>query len=192
VPRNLALGASETPDDTVHARLPAGFTWGNTASSAIMLMPDTPDQLPHLWWAAATPCTSVYLPIFPAAGSVPNALALPAATVVPERPEDVATATYDAQSYWWQFQKLLDHVKGDERAWMFNDRQPQVRQAFDPLQQRWAQELPDIQREAVKFIQAGDAQGRKLLTQFTQRCAGQALETCTNLIAEFDGKMPPD
>jgi secernin len=176
----------------VHARLPAGFTWGNTASSAIMLMPDTPDQLPHLWWAAATPCTSVYLPIFPAAGSVPNALTLPAATVVPERPEDVATATYDAQSYWWQFQKLLDHVKGDERAWMFNDRQPQVRQAFDPLQQRWAQELPDIQREAVKFIQAGDAQGRKLLTQFTQRCAGQALETCTNLIAEFDGKMPPD
>jgi cell division protein FtsN len=73
---------------------------------------------------------------------------------------------------------------------MFNDRQPQVRQAFDPLQQRWAEELPDIQREAVKFIQAGNAQGRKLLTQFTQRCAGQALETCTNLITEFEGESP--
>jgi secernin len=168
---------------------PAGFTWGNTASSTVMLMPDDPDQLPYLWWAAATPCTSVYLPIFPAAGSVPNALALPAANVVAERPEDVAMASYDAQSYWWQFQKLLDHVKGDERAWMFNDRQPQVRQAFDPLQQRWAEELPDIQREAAKLVQAGDVQGRKLLTQFTERCAGQALETCTNLIAEFDAKM---
>jgi secernin len=118
-------------------------------------------------------------------------LNLPAATVVAERPEDVATASYDARSYWWQFQKLLDHVKGDERAWMFNDRQPQVRQAFDPLQQRWAEELPDIQREAVKLIQAGNAQGRKLLTEFTERCAGQALEACTNLIAEFDAKMPP-
>jgi secernin len=65
-----------------------------------------------------------------------------------------------------------------------------VRQAFDPLQQRWAEELPDIQREAVTFIQAGNPQGRKLLTQFTERCARQALEICTNLIAEFDGKMP--
>jgi len=169
---------------------PAEFTWGNTASSAIMLMPDTPDQLPHLWWAAATPCTSVYLPIFPAAGSVPNAVALPAATVVSERPEDVATATYDAQSYWWQFQKLLDHVKGDERAWMFNDRQPQVRQVFDPVQDRWALELPDIQREAAEFIRAGNAQGGKLLSQFTERCARQALEICTNLIADFDGELP--
>lgn len=169
---------------------PAGFTWGNTAGSMIMVMPDTPEQLPLLWWAAGTPCTSVYLPIFPAAAGVPTGLALPDAAVVAERPEDVTTASYDAQSYWWQFQKLLDHVKGDERAWMFNDRQPQVRQAFDPLQQRWAEELPDIQRDAVKFIQAGNAQGRKLLTQFTERCARQALEICTNLIAEFDGKMP--
>lgn len=74
---------------------------------------------------------------------------------------------------------------------MFNDRQPRVRQAFDPLQQRWASELPDVQREAIKFIRAGNAQGRKLLTLFTERCARQALEICTNLIAEFDGKMPP-
>jgi len=169
-----------------------GFPWENPASSTIMLMPDDPDQLPYLWGAAATPCTSVYLPIFPAAASVPNALALPAATLVAERPEDVAMAAYDAKSYWWQFQKLLDHVKGDERAWMFNDRQPQVRQAFDPLQQRWAEELPDIQNEAVRFIRAGNPRGRKLLAQFTQRCAGQALETCTNLIAEFDCKMSPD
>jgi dipeptidase len=121
---------------------------------------------------------------------VPNGVGLPAASAVAERPEDAARANYDAQSYWWQFQELLDHVKGDERAWMFNDRQPQVRQAFDPLQQRWAEELPDIQREAVELIQAGNAQGRKLLTQFTERCAGQALEACTNLIAEFDAEMP--
>ncbi|HEX5574789.1 MAG TPA: hypothetical protein VFX42_02845, partial [Gemmatimonadales bacterium] len=70
--------------------------------------------------------------------------------------------------------------------------QPQVRQAFDPLQQRWAEELPDIHREAVKLIQAGDARGRTLLTQFTERCAHQALETCTNLIAEFDADILRD
>ena len=73
---------------------------------------------------------------------------------------------------------------------MFNDRQPQVRQAFDPLQQRWALELPDIQREAVELIRAGNAQGRKLFSEFTEGCARQALEICTNLIAEFDGECP--
>jgi len=73
---------------------------------------------------------------------------------------------------------------------MFNDRQPQVRQVFDPVQERWALELPDIQREAAEFIRAGNAQGSKLLSQFTERCAREALEICTNLIAEFDGKMP--
>ncbi len=42
---------------------PAGFTWGNTASSAIFVLPSEPDRLPHLWWTPATPCTGVYLPV---------------------------------------------------------------------------------------------------------------------------------
>jgi hypothetical protein len=60
-----------------------------------------------------------------------------------------------------------------------------VRQAFDSLQQRWAEELPNVQRKAVGFLQEGNAQGRKLLSEFTEQCAGQALETCANLTAEF-------
>jgi hypothetical protein len=72
---------------------------------------------------------------------------------------------------------------------MFNDRQPRVRRAFDPLQQRWVEELPDIQRKAVELIQAGHTQGCKVLSEFTEQCARQALETCTKLIAEFEAEM---
>jgi secernin len=164
---------------------PAGFTWGNTASSAIMNLADAGDRLPHLWWAAATPCTSVYLPVFPAAGRVPEALALPAPPDVPRPPEEVAPAVFDAQSYWWQFQQLLDHVKGNSEAWTFNDRQRQVRQEFDSLQQRWAQELPDVEREAASLLRAGDEKGRKILARFTERCAQQALGACAKLTAKF-------
>lgn len=164
---------------------PADFTWGNTASSAIMHLPGTDDRLPYLWWAAATPCTSVYLPVFPAAGRVPEALSLPAPSGVPRRPEDVAPAAFDAQSYWWQFQRLLDHVKGNSEAWTFDDRQRQARHEFDALQQRWAQELPDVERQAATALRAGNEGGRDILARFTERCAQEALETCARLTGKF-------
>ena len=64
---------------------PSGFTWGNAASSAIFVLP--PDgRPPYLWWAAATPCTSVYVPVFVDAGGVPAVL---------ERDEPAG------DSYWW-------------------------------------------------------------------------------------------
>lgn len=160
---------------------PAGFTWGNTASSAIMHLPDAPGRLPHLWWAATTPCTSVYLPVFPAAGTLPGPLSHPPAPHRLPRPEAAAAAAFDAQSYWWQFQRLLDHVKGDDQAWHFNDRQPVAREAFDALEHRWADELPEVEQHAAALLQDGDERGRQMLASFTQQCAREALETCAKL-----------
>jgi secernin len=164
---------------------PAGFTWGNTASSAIMHLPASADRLPHLWWAATTPCTSVYLPVFPAAGEVPEPMAQPAAPARPPRPEQVAPARFDPQSYWWQFQQLLDTITGGAQAWQFNDRQPIARATFDELEQRWRQQLPDVERQAAALIAAGDPIGRSMLAEFTRECAREALETCGKLASEF-------
>jgi secernin len=98
---------------------PSGFTWGNTASSAVFVLPSD-DRPPHLWWAAATPCTSVYVPVFVnAAGSADD-------------------------FYWWTFQRLLEAVKGDELGTAFPDRQPQVRDAFDQLETAWRAELDEV------------------------------------------------
>lgn len=41
---------------------PACFTWGNTASSAIFVLPQSEDHLPMLWWNPVTPCTGLYVP----------------------------------------------------------------------------------------------------------------------------------
>ena len=104
----------------MHAH-PSGFTWGNTASSAVFVLPSD-DRPPYLWWAAATPCTSVYVPVF-----------------VGELPETLGRT--DEGSYWWTFQRLLDAVKGDALGSAFAERQPQVRAAFDRLETEWRAEL---------------------------------------------------
>ena len=101
---------------------PSGFTWGNTASSAVFVLP-ADDRPAHLWWAAATPCTSVYVPVF--VGSLPEAL------------------TAD-DTYWSTFQRLLDAAKGDDLGSAFADRQPRVRAAFDPLETAWQAELDEV------------------------------------------------
>jgi hypothetical protein len=86
---------------------------------------------------------------------------------------------------WWQFQRLLDHAKGNSEAWTFNDRQRQARHEFDALQQRWAQELPDVERQAATALRAGNEGGRDILARFTERCAREALATCARLTAKF-------
>lgn len=166
---------------------PAGFTWGNTASSAIMHLPESPGRLPVPWWAATTPCTSIYLPVFPAACTVPDTLSRPLPPSPLPRPEDITTRpAFDAQSYWWQFQRLLDHTTGDNQAWSYTERQPAVRNAFDPIERRWAEQLPAIEHEAATRLDTGDEQrGRTLLREFTERCAHEALEACGKLLAEF-------
>ena len=164
---------------------PAGFTWGNTAGSALMHLPAAPDRLPHMWWAAATPCTSVYIPVFPAANEVPESLARPAAPTHPSTPEQVAPAEFDRQSYWWQFQQLLERINGGSQAWRFNDRQPVARAAFDELEQRWRRELPDVERRAAALLAAGDDHGGTILADFTRACTNEALHTCAELAAEF-------
>jgi secernin len=153
---------------------PSGFTWGNTASSAVFVLPSG-DRPPHLWWAAATPCTSVYVPVF--VGSLPEVLgrAGTARTTScnPERAPEDAPAD---DSYWWTFQRLLDVVKGDALGSAFADRQPRVRAAFDPLETAWRAELDDILEGAA---------GAELLAAMTRRCVDEALAAANGLLDEF-------
>ena len=51
---------------------PADFTWGNTASACVAVLPDKPGDLPVFWWTPGPPCNGCYVPFFaaqqPAAG----------------------------------------------------------------------------------------------------------------------------
>ncbi len=166
---------------------PSGFTWGNTASSAIFVLP-ADGRPPHLWWAACTPCTSVYVPVFVDAGGLPEALAhagtARTTSCNPERaPED---APADG-SYWWTFQRLLDAVKGDELGTAFTERQSQVRDALDPLETAWRAELADVLDEAAALRSShGPDAGAEVLAAFTRRCVDCALVAASALLDRFE------
>jgi hypothetical protein len=86
---------------------------------------------------------------------------------------------------WWRFRQLLDVTKGGELAWAFAERQPEVRGAFDRLEKRRADELPDVERQAVDQRATDAVAASKSLARFTERCAQQALQTLEELLAEF-------
>jgi secernin len=161
---------------------PSGFTWGNTASSAVFVLPPD-DRPPHLWWAAATPCTSVYVPVFVEAGGVPEALErVGTGRPVDGNPERAPEDRPAEDSYWWTFQRLLDAVKGDALGTAYTGRQALVREAFDPLERAWRAELDDVLAEASA---RGRDAGAAPLAAFTRRCVDSALATASALLERF-------
>ncbi len=185
----FTAGLPDLPTLCMHDS-PAGFTWGDTASSAIVRLPREPDRLAHLWWAPTTPCTSVYLPVFPAAAHVPAHVAAPEAPDVARAPEELPASAGDTRSYWSCFHRLLERIKGGEQAWSFAERRSRARRAFDPLERQWAEELPDVERRASALLRDGDDRGRAVLAEFTQRCVRQAFDTCVTLLDSFP--EPPE
>lgn len=168
----------------MHAH-PAGFTWGNTAASAIFVLPRGDGELPFLWWAPVTPCTGVYIPVFVAAAGVPAGIDARDRVLSPAR--DAAADQYDERSYWWHFQRLLDATIGPGDGWAFTTRQPQVRAEFDLLEKEFAAALPQVQESAVGRIRAGrPEEGRDLLREFTAQCARRALGTADRLRDAFE------
>lgn len=167
---------------------PSDFTWGNTAASSVFVLPGDDDQLAHLWWTPVTPCTGVYIPVFVDAGTVPEAVATAGtAGDEPRRPEDAPWDSYDEASYWWRFHRLLEAVKGGPDAPRFDRNQPVVRREFDVLERRWAEQLPQVEKEAVRLRAEGSEDAmRRLLADFTDSCARQALEVLETLTGEFE------
>lgn len=170
---NAAL--PDLPTICMHSS-PAGITWGNTASSALFVLPEVGKGLPLLWWCAGTPCTGVYLPVFLPQTLLPEPLTRHGAggriAAPPKAPRD----TYSASSYWWVFRQLLDVLKGDEEGSLFTFRQKIARLAFDRLEAEWVLKAAKVEQEALVEVQLGNTdQAASLLTAFTDACVKEAL-----------------
>ncbi len=162
---------------------PAGFTWGNTASSVVAIVPKGEDKLHQFWWTPVTPCTGVYVPFFPNGTKLPDIVSTTGkrgktVTAPPEAKPD----EYSPDSYWWLFRELIDIVKGDELGGAYNVRQPFVRAAFDRLEKKFAAETAGIEKQWAGLKKAGkDAEAAKLLDDFTAKCVNEVLITMKNL-----------
>jgi secernin len=152
---------------------PSGFTWGNTAASMIALLPQ--GRAPHLWWAAGTPCTSIYIPVSVASRRLPEVLGRAGlAEGTGPNPEQAVKDGYRAGSYWWVFQALLEAVTAEAGSHYY-ERQSVVRKHFDQMQQRWIEEADRLPHDAAT----------EDWDDFTAQCTAEALDAAGSLLDGF-------
>jgi secernin len=163
---------------------PAGFTWGNTASSCVAILPKAADELPVFWWTPGPPCNGCYVPFFVHGSSVPATVSQAGTAGKRVAPPDQAERdTFDRGSYWWLFRQLMDIVKGDSIQAVpgcYAARNCVVRARFDPLEQAFAAETEDVLRH---YGRSGDT---RILDEFMQHCVQQVEATLRELLRELD------
>jgi secernin len=166
---------------------PAGFTWGNTASSCVAVLPKSADEIPVFWWTPGPPCNGCYVPFFVHGDRLP-AVVSTAGTFgkqVCPAPE-AATDEFSAESYWWLFRRLNDAVKGDpvhSIPGFYPARNRLVRARFDALEQEFKAQLPDV-------LSAAQALGKadpRALNDFTAACVERVTAALTELLYMLGG-----
>lgn len=169
---------------------PAGFTWGNTASSCVAILPDSPDKLAQFWWTPCPPCNGIYVPFFIDGSTLPKILSTAgkagkSVTPPPEAKKD----EFSADSYWWLFRDLMDKVKGDPVKSLpgyYATRNPQVRKAFDALEMKWEKEVAGFEAKVVMLKKEGKKkEAAKVLDEFTAGCIKDVLKTIDGLKASW-------
>lgn len=173
---------------------PAGFTWGNTASSCVAVLPASQNDLPVFWWTPGPPCTGCYVPFFVHGSRLPAGVSQAGTfgkRVVP--PPMAAEDSFASGSYWWLFRRLLDAVKGGSigsRPGFFEVRQHMVRSRFDTLEASFAADLPRIVQCAVAARATNDPAAIAMLDEFSSSCVRLVTATLAELLNELEDTPP--
>lgn len=164
---------------------PADFTWGNTASSCVAVLPNSEDQIPVFWWAPGPPCNSCYVPFFPHGSKLPEIVSTAGTfgkrmTPPPDATEDL----FSPDSYWWLMRQLLDQSKGDPTGsvpGLYPERNRIIRERFDSLEAEFKAELPQV---LARAISDGEINA-DVLDTFTESCVDQVISAIHELLELF-------
>lgn len=165
---------------------PADFTWGNSASSCVAVLPNKEGGLPIFWWTPGPPCNGCYVPFFPHGSRLPEIVSKAGRMGKQVIPADRAEEdTFAGDSYWWLFRELNDRVKGgrvNSLPGCYQMRNPLVRAEFDALEGAFAAQIPEVVRRAEESREK-DPDGRaKILDEFSARCVDQVLGSLAGLL----------
>jgi secernin len=169
---------------------PADFTWGNTASSCVAILPNSQAELPVFWWTPGPPCNGCYVPFFPHGRRLPEIVSNPGTfgdKVVP--PPQAEPDSFSPDSYWWLFRRLMDNVKGDTVNSLpghYPVRNRRVRTAFDRLESEFEAEVPDVMQKAIETRETDQEAAAQILDEFSERCVDEVVATIHKLLTEID------
>jgi secernin len=169
---------------------PAGFTWGNTASSCIAVLPKSPQELPVFWWTPGPPCNGCYVPFFIHGTKLPESVSNAGRfgrKVVP--PPEAEEDKFSRGSYWWLFRRLMDKTKGDAIKSLpgyYKSRNPIVRAQFDAIEMEIEAELSGVLEKAIELRNTGEEAAAGILDKFTEKCVSKVVGALKELLREFD------
>jgi len=165
---------------------PADFTWGNTASSCVAVLPGGPDELPAFWWTPGPPCNGCYVPFFPHSSQLPQIVTKTGRIEKMVLPADKAEEDrFSPDSYWWLFHRLNDWVKGDavySLPGYYQERNSQVRARFNALEQAFAEQLPEVLSQAAAVREQNPTEMAGILDAFSARCVSRVLEAIEDIL----------
>jgi secernin len=163
---------------------PAGFTWGNTAASTIVVQP-ADGQVPVFWWTPGPPCNGCYVPFFVHANGIPPVVSRAGPQDGLRPPDETLPDTYSEDSYWWIFRRLLDTITGGtgHRGKLYAERNRIVRARFNTLEAQFEFELADI---LATHSGSPDA---PTLHRFTASCVDRTREAAHELLRAFGDRL---
>jgi secernin len=144
---------------------PAGFTWGNTATSFVVeLATGAP---PMAWVAFGPPCTGLYTAV-PFDAAIPAPLATAGTAGLEVRPAvDAPLDTFHERSLWWRIRRLVDAVAANP------ERLPAVRELFHPLEEARLRRAEQVHHagapERDAFLEAQVAETEEALARIERR-----------------------
>jgi secernin len=129
---------------------PAGFTWGNTATSIIVEIASDGEEPPKIWLAYLPPCTSIYLGL-PWSDRFPEIITntgTAGLSVLP--PIDAPVDTFRDTSLWWRFHRIIEAVRENP-----HDRAADARELFRPLERKNLTAFASLQQKKDGDPEAG-------------------------------------
>lgn len=168
---------------------PAGFTWGNTASSCVAVLPASELDLPVFWWTPGPPCNGCYVPFFVHGSRLPKIVSqsgLYGKKVLPA--QQAGEDHFSPDSYWWLFRRLMDIVKGDpiySPGNYYEERNLVVRERFNTLEQDFLVQTPTVVAQAAHLRQIDQGAAARLLDDFTTRCIQMVVAALQDLMKTF-------
>jgi secernin len=141
---------------------PAGFTWGNTATSVVVeIDPDAPESSIS-WCCYQPPCSSTYVAFSMDGGLPPTLSSAGTAGLRSESPVSAPEDSFHEDSLWWRMYRILDAVATAPPV-----RRDRLRSLFDSIEERFhgrvasLRSLPDrsARVRAITEQQLSDVRG---------------------------------
>jgi len=141
---------------------PAGFTWGDTATSMVIELDPDRARPPLCWFAYLPPCSSVFLPFVPFQEGLPEEITqVGRAGLEVRSPVTAGADRPGTDSLWWDLHGFVKFLAENP------SKRADVRKAFDRIEGRLFRALEEESKVPAGFLADAVAEVRAKISEFS-------------------------